>query len=364
MSKLEDNLLQLAKDHKDKQPAKTAMEQFYEQKQDVETVFPKRTPILQVGDSKICTFKNFSSIIGKAKYRKTFYTSLVVAHALQDLPKDNNKVTWYDTEQDEERISWVHKRILKMSGLPLKEFKERFNMISLRYKELKDVQAIVEESIYTLDGVGLVVIDGIRDLVSDINSPDEATIWSRKLLKWTAERDLHAICVLHTNKGDNNARGHLGSELNNKGEATISVELDEADPDKQSIVKGDFVRDPNFKPFIMRVNDDEIPEIIGEYIDPKTQKPKLPTDYTMEVHYNIVQRVFEDVDSMAVKDLKETLIYVAEQFNFTIAQSKLSSWIQHYAKHSFIRTDDPKNSSKKTYYITKRAKDWKPKISV
>ena len=77
---------------------------------------------------------------------------------------------------------------------------------------------IVEQAIYNTPEIGLVIIDGIRDMVYDINSPSESTRIISKLMQWTDDRQIHIHTILHQNKGDENARGHIGTELNNKAE--------------------------------------------------------------------------------------------------------------------------------------------------
>lgn len=68
------------------------------------------------------------------------------------------------------------------------------------------------------------IIDGIRDFVYDINSPSEATKIITMLMQWTDERQIHIHAILHQNKGDENTRGHIGTELNNKAETVLLVE--------------------------------------------------------------------------------------------------------------------------------------------
>lgn len=96
--------------------------------------------------------------------------------------------------------------------------------LALRKHTPEERLAIVECAIYHTDRLGLVIIDGIRDLVYDINSPVEATTVISKLMQWTDERQLHLHTVLHQNKSDDNARGHIGTELNNKAETVIQIE--------------------------------------------------------------------------------------------------------------------------------------------
>ena len=48
--------------------------------------------------------------------------------------------------------------------------------------------------------IGLVVIDGLRDLVVDINNGMEATSIISRLMTWTESNNLHLITILHQNK--------------------------------------------------------------------------------------------------------------------------------------------------------------------
>ncbi len=93
----------------------------------------------------------------------------------------------------------------------------------------------------------IIIIDGVRDLLSNINDPDQST----ELLTWleriTTTKDVHIINVLHMNKTDTNARGHLGSELLNKAEITIELELDERS--NCTTVKCESSRDTPFSVF-------------------------------------------------------------------------------------------------------------------
>ena len=71
--------------------------------------------------------------------------------------------------------------------------------------------------------VGLLIIDGFRDLMYDINSPSESTDLINLLMRWSSGYNLHIHTVLHLNKGDDNTRGHIGTELNNKAETVLQI---------------------------------------------------------------------------------------------------------------------------------------------
>ena len=72
-------------------------------------------------------------------------------------------------------------------------------------------------------------------MVYDINSPSESTKVISLLMTWTGERHIHIHTILHQNKGDENARGHIGTELSNKAETVLQVEKDEKDPDISTV---------------------------------------------------------------------------------------------------------------------------------
>lgn len=65
---------------------------------------------------------------------------------------------------------------------------------------------IVEQAIGTIPDLGLVIIDGIRDFLYDINSPGESTDIISKFMQWTDDRQIHIHTVLHQNKNDKHAR--------------------------------------------------------------------------------------------------------------------------------------------------------------
>ena len=96
------------------------------------------------------------------------------------------------------------------------------------------------------DNIGLVVIDGIVDLVSKgVNDEEEATAIASKLLQWTSEKNCHISCVLHENKNDRNAKGHLGSYLVQKAETTISLAKSETTNGASDIVP-EYTRNKEF----------------------------------------------------------------------------------------------------------------------
>ncbi len=128
-------------------------------------------------------------------------------------------------------------------------------MLALRKYSPEIRLAITEEAIGMIPDLGLVIIDGMRDFIHDINSPGESTDVISKFMQWTDDRQIHIHTVLHQNKNDEHARGHVGTELNNKAETVMQISPDKDDK-SISVVEAIHSRDREFEPFTFRVNDD------------------------------------------------------------------------------------------------------------
>ena len=196
---------------------------------DVNEVIPKPqiawslTNTKSDGEAVLGTLGDFGLIIGKAKSRKSFFISIAVSTALGNdlvlgrfksyLPNNKIDVSYFDTEQSKYYVQKAVKRICTQVNQPEPKNLHAFHLRSLNPAERLQ---FIETEIYSNDNIGFVVIDGIKDLVTSINDESEATMIASKLLKWSEERNIYILTVLHQNKSDNNARGHIGTELINK----------------------------------------------------------------------------------------------------------------------------------------------------
>lgn len=133
-------------------------------------------------------------------------------------------------------------------------------------------------------------------MVYDINSPSESTRIISKLMQWTDSRQIHIHTILHQNKGDENARGHIGTELNNKAETVLQVEKDKGNGDI-SHVSAIHIRAMDFEPFAFRINDKALPELIEDTNlkqrsreDPKKRSSTLTAYHRAAAPYRIGSR--------------------------------------------------------------------------
>lgn len=261
--------------------------------------------ILRVRSSTIGTLGNFSASTGKAKSKKTFNVCAIVAAALSNkevlyysasFPEDRNKILYIDTEQSKYHCLKVMKRILKLAGLPTDKDCPNLIFVSLREQSPRKRRNIIDYLLSNIQCIGLVVIDGIRDLMYDINNPTESTEIINLLMKWSSLYNLHIHTVLHLNKGDDNTRGHIGTELNNKAETILQITKSSTNPDI-SEVKAMHIRDKEFAPFAFCINSDSLPVAVRDYDCSKEVAKRISlTDLPEEKHYEALLKAFSDGD--------------------------------------------------------------------
>ena len=219
-------------------------------------------------------------ITGKAKSGKTFVMSMLMVESLTPNPSRGGegsnyqmgrggtavvreggdyllglrrereealRVLWYDTEQSDESTQDILKnRIIPMikthpQPLPMMEGSgylqgqdqmddlfaplprreglgvSLLEVFNVRAVEWKQRRALLKEAVERY-GPDLVIVDGIRDLVNDINDGVLAQEVLEELMHLATQKDCCIVCVLHQNKGteDHNLRGWIGTELMNK----------------------------------------------------------------------------------------------------------------------------------------------------
>ena len=179
--------------------------------------------------------KELVAFTGRAKSGKTFVMSmLMVLCAVKEVLAFKHwkplRVLWYDTEQsDNSTQDILRNRIIPLfhrAAGPDKAFPEDmydiFNVRNVDRDKREDFLFAAIEY-YKPD---LVILDGIRDLVGDINDGTVAQELIEKLMKSAQQNNCCIVCVLHQNKsGDSrDPRGWLGTELLNKAFDVFATE--------------------------------------------------------------------------------------------------------------------------------------------
>ena len=205
-----------------------------------EKKLPKMDFLFRLFDTPCFPRRELVAITGKAKSGKTFVSSMLIAccqkrdvlsfHREQEQPL---RVLWYDTEQSDESTQDILKnRVVKMTGgtpqpTLFEDADERLSpdVFNVRAVEWKKRRSLLIEAI-NMCKPDLVIVDGIRDLVNDINDGVLAQEVMEELLHLASKADCCIACVLHQNKSgeDHNLRGWIGTELMNKAFEIYSCE--------------------------------------------------------------------------------------------------------------------------------------------
>ena len=156
--------------------------------------------------------------------------------------------------------------------------------------------------------------------------------------------------MLHQNKGDFNARGHIGTELINKAETTISVT-----PQKNedvSKVEIEFCRNKAFEPFAFCVNDKGLPEIVSGWTPPakKSKSKQTPVEVGGNIHEKILQEISSKIGdkpkhSDVVIQIKLAVSSVLQPIGDTLARD----FLMYYKNGGCIKKHG-KDRSPKAYY--------------
>lgn len=296
--------------------------------------------IIWIDNSTIATLGNFSASTGKAKSKKTFNVSALVAASLAGrqvlnyrahLPEGKRRILYVDTEQSRFHCHTVLERILRLAGLPTKTDNENLDFICLReYTPAVRIE-VIDYALRQNKGYGLVIIDGIRDLMLDINSTGESVEVINKMMEWSSRYDLHIHCVLHLNKGDNNVRGHIGTEMSNKAETVLVISKSNDNP-SVSEVHALHIREKEFKPFAFTVDDNGLPVIAEHHSfngDIKQKSRMSFMDLSIEQHREALTVAFGDKPIKGFENMLQALMDSYAAIGFKRGRSVMVKLLQY-----------------------------------
>lgn len=211
-----------------------------------DTEVPPEEYALEVDEKGIFALRDIHAIKAKQKAGKTTALKVVIAALLLGAVfrlkslLEKPRIVFFDTEQSRTDTKQIILDVAQMTGLPSEVIDSQVSLHSLR--------RIDQEQLLPLLGVVLedekpqvVMLDGIVEFVASFNDETESKRLIKEMLKLSDEHNCAIICVLHTNKADedHNMRGHLGTMLAQKsatvlecvkerGSSVITVKCSEA----------------------------------------------------------------------------------------------------------------------------------------
>lgn len=304
--------------------------------------------ILWVGDCTIATFGNFSASTGKAKSKKTFNITAMVAAAVNNstvlkyrasLPNGKRKILYFDTEQSRFHCHNVIERIYRLAGLSLTKEDKRIKFYGLREFTPTLRIALIDYALRTFEDVGLVIIDGLRDLMYDINNAKESTDVMTMLMAWTSKYNLHIHCVLHLNKNDNNTRGHIGTELENKAETVLIISKNKQDSNI-SEVRPMHMRDKEFSSWAFHIDDNSLPVLDdGYHITVVKPKDKPLTSLPDDLHAKVLRTVFDGDSPQRYLELVKAISQAYAQEGYKRGDNAVKDMLKIFCERKLITKD-------------------------
>ena len=201
----------------------------------------KPIPRYSIGGRPVCTPGNLTTIISQSKTGKSAFVGAMEASRMAAVLGTSdrgdflgvtsgaadpaNLILHLDTEQSVYDCHRLRSRILtraKADSLPT-----WYRAYTLAGRSAASLQELLEAVTWRgmLEGIHSIIIDGVADLVADVNDPEACNALVAKLHDLARKADCPIICVLHENPSNANGkgRGHLGSQLERKAESNLRL---------------------------------------------------------------------------------------------------------------------------------------------
>lgn len=195
-------------------------------------------PVLLCRGGMLFTLGAISLVAGRAKGRKTFFTTMLEAAYLygnyytysgMDGNRPERPLLHIDTEQAQYKVYDIRERMKRIVSDEEKmsdaDFSRLYRILSMAGKDSREIKAVLKSLLHALNP-GFVVVDVGTDLVGDTNDNGQSSDIYRELLELAKDYNTHICIVAHTNPNDpaGKARGHFGSEGERRCECVFVVE--------------------------------------------------------------------------------------------------------------------------------------------
>ena len=273
--------------------------------------------IFKIEDKIILTYGSLMILTGKPKARKTTFLHSFIGAAITQrniwsitstLKPNKNLVVLLDTEQSMFDLHQSLNRLQNNVGNELSKF-TNFRAYSLRSLNVDEIIKLITTICENNPTIGLIAIDGLLDLVYDINDVREAKAAIHFLKNVSDTYNIGIIGILHQNKGTNFSLGHLGSFASRFAQSELSIEKNESGT---STLSSTFLRSA----------DDIKPIEIG--YDDVNERYELIHNLNINVNYNdleLIKRVFDGKIGLTYKqflsncriNIKESAYYIEKK---------------------------------------------------
>lgn len=211
---------------------------------------------------------NLSQGSGKAKSGKSAFRDAMVSSFGNgtdclgwESENAEGAVLLFDFEQSRDDFIESNRRIWRRAGMEKPDWFRAYRLRDYPQGERwKRVETAIERAKADFGSLRFIILDGGSDLVPNVNDPEASSEAVTKWMQWSTEYDCHLHVIVHGNEGHmsgNDARGHLGKELQRKSEATFVLEKTDADTTKVYTSRHRKGGVHQNEPFTFRWDDDQ-----------------------------------------------------------------------------------------------------------
>lgn len=190
------------------------------------------------------TAGSFSVIAAPSKSKKTLFKTQLCAtyiggNAAYRFPllrthrNSDEYILDFDTEQSEYYAQRTFKGVAEVVGTIYPQYLT-FKICHLTADERV---AFIDKALERYKGkMKMVFIDGIADLMNDVNNLEWSNQIVHKLIKWADQYKIHICTIIHVAYGVTKATGHLGSAVTKKAETVFLLKPDENNKDIVEVI--------------------------------------------------------------------------------------------------------------------------------
>lgn len=206
-------------------------------------------------------------VSGQSKTRKSTFLATVAAACLnQDGAAMNirsnikKNVLYFDTEQSEYEFKRFQNMVCRLAGC--KTHPPQYFSYPLRKYDESTRLAVIDAFLTQMKPdfllkIGLIIIDGIADLLPSSNDLVESKRLTTRLTYWADKLQVPIFVAIHTNKDGENSTGMLGGFLDKKASYHVRTEIIGEGKGAPTRVSCRFSRlGESFAPYMFKHDDD------------------------------------------------------------------------------------------------------------
>jgi hypothetical protein len=215
---------------------------------------------------------------------------------------DGKTVLHFDTEQSRGDHWRMGMRTIARAGLEVPPaWYQSYSLISLSPEERATVIGLMARQAVVSGGLHSIFIDGVADLILDVNDPEEACGLVTKLHQLATETGCVIVSAIHLNPSSEKARGHLGSQIYRKSESVLVLEK-----------KGELISVSCQPARRQEISGDRAPQFSWDSLSSmhklSKERPATKNDRKREALGILADEVFGEMKSMQWTDLKKAIM--------------------------------------------------------